>query len=120
MSETDIEGYVSRYGGRCRDCADAIKRGVCDHSGGPCDPNVERAVIRKTIEAIDYGLKHGFIENPFEVLRSSLSTAREEGRKAGLEEAAKVADACERAWTGSERSAAAVIFSEIESLKEKS
>lgn len=63
MSQTAIEDYVVRYGGRCRDCAD--EDGVCPSKGTPCDPTVERAVISKTISALKYGIDHGFIENPF-------------------------------------------------------
>ncbi len=59
---SEIINYVGRYGGSCRDCAD--NDGVCDR-GTPCDPKVFRAAIEHTIKALDYGIKHGFIENPF-------------------------------------------------------
>ncbi|WP_421580864.1 Lar family restriction alleviation protein [Shinella sp. M31] len=58
----DLVGYVLRYGGRCRDCADMD--GVCQ-SGQPCDTEQRRAVVKHTIKALAYGIKHGFIENPF-------------------------------------------------------
>ncbi|MEK1908196.1 MAG: hypothetical protein AAAB13_20680 [Pseudomonas sp.] len=61
--DEEIVGYVSRYGGMCRDCADEF--GVCPHSGVPCDTDQRRAVIRKTIEALRYGIKHNFIPNIF-------------------------------------------------------
>lgn len=58
----DLIGYVLRYGGMCRDCADMD--GVCQ-SGQPCDTEQRRAVIKHTIAALAYGIKHGFIANPF-------------------------------------------------------
>lgn len=59
---SELIDYVGRYGGNCRDCAD--NDGVCDR-GTPCDPKVFRAAIEHTIKALEYGIKHGFIENPF-------------------------------------------------------
>jgi hypothetical protein len=55
--------YVLRYGGMCRDCAD--ENGTCPHSGMPCDPDVCRPVVRRTIKALAYGIEHGFIASPF-------------------------------------------------------
>lgn len=60
----ELIGYVMRYGGMCRDCADMD--GVCQ-SGQPCDTEQRRAVIKHTISALAYGIKHGFIANPFAV-----------------------------------------------------
>lgn len=58
----DLIGYVLRYGGMCRDCADMD--GVCQ-SGQPCDNDQRRAVVKHTIAALAYGIKYGFIANPF-------------------------------------------------------
>jgi len=58
----DLVGYVLRYGGMCRDCADMD--GVCQ-SGQPCDTDQRRAVVKHTVAALAYGIKHGFIANPF-------------------------------------------------------
>lgn len=58
----DVIGYVLRYGGMCRDCADMD--GVCQ-SGQPCDTDQRRAVVKHTISALAYGIEHGFIANPF-------------------------------------------------------
>lgn len=63
MSTDEIIGYVSRYGGMCRDCAD--ENGVCPHSGAPCDSGQRRAVIAGTIAALQYGIEYGFIPNIF-------------------------------------------------------
>ena len=52
--------YVARYGGRCRDCAD--ESGVCPGSGLPCaNP---RKAIKHVFDALEYGVKNGFIEPP--------------------------------------------------------
>lgn len=52
--------YVARYGGRCRDCAD--ESGVCPGSGLPCaNP---RKAIKHVFDALEYGVKNGFIELP--------------------------------------------------------
>lgn len=61
--DEEIIGYVSRFGGRCRDCADAF--GVCPNDGTPCDTDQRRAVIAKTIRALRYGIEHRFIPNIF-------------------------------------------------------
>lgn len=60
--QDDIIGYVLRYGGMCRDCADMD--GIC-YSGIPCDTDQRRAMVRHTISALAYGIKHGFVVNPF-------------------------------------------------------
>ncbi len=54
--------YVSRYGGRCRDCAD--NHGICENSGLPCEPEIERKAIAHVLDAVEYGVTHGFIPNP--------------------------------------------------------
>lgn len=52
--------YVNQFGGNCRDCAD--NRGVCPNSGLPC---AERGkAIKWVIDAINYGVKHGFLKVP--------------------------------------------------------
>lgn len=53
-----VVDYISRYGGRCRDCAD--EDGVCPHSGLPCG-NAEKA-IRHVIKAYNYGISNGFLK----------------------------------------------------------
>lgn len=62
---SELINYVGRYGGFCRDCADNL--GTCPLSGMPCDPKQQTAVIKHTIEALKYGIEHGFIESPFAV-----------------------------------------------------
>lgn len=62
MSDNDVVNYIIRYGGSCRDCAD--NDGVCD-DGTPCDPKTFGAVIKRTLKALEYGIKHGFVQNPF-------------------------------------------------------
>lgn len=54
----DLIDYVTRYGGRCRDCAD--ERGVCPSSGLPC-AGAEKAV-RHVFAAYNYGVENGFIK----------------------------------------------------------
>lgn len=54
----EVVSYVSRYGGRCRDCGD--NDGVCPGSGLPCG-SADKA-IRHVLEAINYGVKHGYIK----------------------------------------------------------
>lgn len=56
----DIVGYVSRWGGKCRDCAD--ENGVCPNSGLPCG-GAQKA-IEHVIKALQYGVQHGFIVSP--------------------------------------------------------
>jgi hypothetical protein len=50
--------YVSKYGGRCRDCADNF--GVCP-GGLPCNYEERRAAIRRVLRAINYGMAHGYL-----------------------------------------------------------
>ncbi len=57
----DVVDYVSRYGGRCRDCADYD--GVCPGSGLPCGGERDKA-IKHVLSALNYGLKNGFIRQP--------------------------------------------------------
>ncbi len=49
--------YIARYGGNCRDCADAS--GVCPNRGLPCADS--RKAIRFVLDALAYGLNHGYI-----------------------------------------------------------
>lgn len=58
MSDETV-GYVLRYGGACRDCADADL--ICPSSGLPCDPAAARKAIRRVLEAVDYGERNGFL-----------------------------------------------------------
>lgn len=74
--EEALIGYVMRYGGMCRDCADMD--GVCQ-SGMPCDTDQRRAVIRHTIAALAYGINNGFIASPF-TDTTALAAAEERGR----------------------------------------
>ncbi|MEK1893176.1 MAG: Lar family restriction alleviation protein [Rhizobium sp.] len=53
----DLVRYISRYGGRCRDCAD--EDGVCPTSGLPCG-GADKA-IRHVLKALNYGAANGFI-----------------------------------------------------------
>ena len=76
--EEALIGYVMRYGGMCRDCADMD--GVCQ-SGMPCDTDQRRAVIRHTIAALAYGINNGFIASPF-TDTTALAAAEERGRLA--------------------------------------
>lgn len=57
--------YVARYGGTCRDCAD--EAGVCPSSGLPCQN--KREAIRYVLEAIQYGVRNGFVSSPANVER---------------------------------------------------
>lgn len=51
--------YIARYGGMCRDCAD--EDGICPRSGLPCADRGK--AIRHVLEALSYGLEHGFIKS---------------------------------------------------------
>lgn len=51
--------YIMQYGGRCRECADAM--GVCPTSGLPCIADEARSAIRHTLRAINYGMRNGFL-----------------------------------------------------------
>ena len=66
FTSTHID-YVARYGGRCRDCAD--ESGVCPGSGLPCADS--RKAIKHVFDALEYGVKNGFIKSPV--------TARKQG-----------------------------------------
>lgn len=57
----EIVGYVARYGGRCRDCADTTYGPICDGAGLPCG---ERKGIEHVLKAINYGFEHGFLKLP--------------------------------------------------------
>lgn len=54
----DTLEYVSKYGGRCRDCADMY--GVCQ-SGLPCKLDERHAAIRHVLRAVNYGMAHGYL-----------------------------------------------------------
>jgi len=63
MSKFGPVEYAMHYGPRCRDCADAF--GTCPGNGTPCDPDAFKAVVEHTLKAWEYGIKHGFMDNPF-------------------------------------------------------
>lgn len=65
MSKFDPIDYALHYGSGCRDCADAAVRGVCDLNGTPCNPQVFRAAVKHALKAWEYGIKHGYMDNPF-------------------------------------------------------
>ena len=52
--------YVASMGGKCRDCAD--ENGICPGTGLPCAG--KRLAIQYVLDAIEYGVKHGFVANP--------------------------------------------------------
>lgn len=54
----DVIEYVQRYGGGCRDCAD--RDGVCE-SGLPCSIKDSSNAISHVINALQYGLAHGYL-----------------------------------------------------------
>lgn len=56
----EVVRYIARYGGMCRGCAD--EHGICPGSGLPCE-DVDKP-IRHVLEALSYGLKHGYITLP--------------------------------------------------------
>lgn len=58
----DVIDYVLRYGGRCRDCADAD--GVCLQSGLPCDVDDATRAIHHVLRAINFGIANGFLNDP--------------------------------------------------------
>ena len=58
--ERDVVGYVARWGGNCRDCAD--ENGVCPSSGLPCGG--ARKAIEHVLAALRYGVQHGYIADP--------------------------------------------------------
>lgn len=53
----EVIGYIGRYGGFCRDCAD--ENGICPTSGLPCADRAK--AIRHVITAYNYGVTNGFI-----------------------------------------------------------
>lgn len=53
--------YAKRYGGMCRDCAD--ENGICPTDGIACGG--KETAVRFAADAINYGIKNGFIANPF-------------------------------------------------------
>ena len=55
----DMIGYISRYGGRCRDCAD--NNGICPYDSLPCEPAQREEAIKHVLSARAYGLKHRYI-----------------------------------------------------------
>jgi len=55
----EVVGYVMRYGGMCRDCAD--ENGICPRAGLPCESAPARKAVRHVIEAVNYGLRHGYL-----------------------------------------------------------
>lgn len=55
--------YALRYGGMCRQCAD--EDGICPNSGLPCEAPAAERVIRRILDAVGYGIAHGYIQSPF-------------------------------------------------------
>jgi hypothetical protein len=53
----ELVHYISRYGGRCRDCAD--EDGVCPTSGLPCEGAAK--AIHHVLNALNYGVSNGFL-----------------------------------------------------------
>ena len=60
VPDSDVVGYVARWGGQCRDCAD--EHGVCPNSGLPCGGSSK--AIEHVIAALQYGVQNGYISNP--------------------------------------------------------
>lgn len=58
----EVIGYIARYGGHCRDCADQVD-GVCPNSKLPCDWRAAQSAIRHVIRAYNYGIKNGFLKS---------------------------------------------------------
>lgn len=58
-SHDEAVEYVSRWGGRCRDCAD--ENGSCPSSGLPCEPDDADKIIRHVLTALHYGIRHGYL-----------------------------------------------------------
>jgi len=56
-----VTDYVMQYGGKCRDCAD--ENGCCPSSGLPCEPAEAREIIKHVLDAVNYGLAHGYIKS---------------------------------------------------------
>lgn len=55
----DVIDYVMRYGGKCRGCAD--ENGVFPTSGLPCASDDARKAVAWVLDAVAYGLKHGYL-----------------------------------------------------------
>lgn len=53
----EVVSFISRYGGRCRDCAD--EDGICPTSGLPCEGYIK--AIRHVLEALNYGMANGYL-----------------------------------------------------------
>lgn len=59
----DPISYALHFGGRCRDCAD--NDGVCPTTGLPCDTKQASEAAQHCLSAWQYGIRHGYIDNPF-------------------------------------------------------
>lgn len=57
LNRPEVVDYISRFGSRCRGCAD--EDGVCQSSGLPCAD--QRKAIKHVLYALEYGVKHNFI-----------------------------------------------------------
>lgn len=68
----EVVGYVMRYGGMCRDCAD--ENGICPRAGLPCESSPARKAVRHVIEAVNYGLRHGYLPRAANKLTWASST----------------------------------------------
>lgn len=79
-----VVAYVGRYGSRCRDCADEF--GICPSSGLPCDPDVADRAIRHVLDAVRYGLTHGYLPITPESPTPSATVATDRKKPAGLPE----------------------------------
>lgn len=77
MEMTELERYVLKFGGMCRDCAD--ENGTCPHSGIPCDSDIRLKMVRSTIKALIYGIAQGYIANPFIPEAGRTALERSEG-----------------------------------------
>ncbi len=70
MKKSEVDNlvrYISRWGGStCKDC-ELAPDGVCIHSGLPCDCDQSDKAIRHVLDAVSYGLKHGYISPSGEV-----------------------------------------------------
>ena len=54
--------YIMHYWSGCRDCAD--ENGTCPISLLPCPTEEARRVVVKVLDALAYGLSHGYIPAP--------------------------------------------------------
>lgn len=73
MPGSDVAGYVARWGGNCRDCAD--ENGVCPNTGLPCGG--ARKAIEHVIRALQYGVEHGYIASPINAASDAAGYARD-------------------------------------------